>query len=29
LRSEKEMMELIVGIAEKDERILAVYINGS
>jgi len=29
LRSEKEMMDLIVGVAEKDERIRAVYMNGS
>lgn len=29
MRSEKEMMDLIVGIAEKDERIRAVYMNGS
>jgi len=29
LRSEKEMMNLIIGTAEKDERIRAVYMNGS
>ena len=29
MRTEKEMMELILGIAQKDERILAVYMNGS
>ena len=29
MRSEKEMMNLIVGIAERDERIRAVYMNGS
>jgi len=29
MRTEKEMMDLIIGIAENDERIRAVYINGS
>jgi aminoglycoside 6-adenylyltransferase len=29
LRSEKEMFDLILGIAHKDERIRAVYMNGS
>jgi aminoglycoside 6-adenylyltransferase len=29
MRNEKEMMDLIIGIAENDERILAVYMNGS
>lgn len=29
MRSEKEMLDLILGIAEKDERIRAVYMNGS
>jgi aminoglycoside 6-adenylyltransferase len=29
MRSEQEMMDLIIGIAEKDERIRAVYMNGS
>jgi len=29
LRNEKEMFDLIVGIAQKDERIRAVYMNGS
>jgi aminoglycoside 6-adenylyltransferase len=29
LRSEKEMLDLIVGVANKDERIRAVYMNGS
>ncbi len=29
MRTEKEMMELILGIAQKDDRILAVYMNGS
>ena len=29
MRDEKEMMDLIVGIAEKDERVRAVYMNGS
>lgn len=29
MRSEKEMMELILGIAQKDDRIRAVYMNGS
>ncbi|MDZ5472250.1 aminoglycoside 6-adenylyltransferase [Bacillus sp. 31A1R] len=29
MRNEKEMFELILGIAEKDERIRAVYMNGS
>ena len=29
MRSEKEMMDLIVGVAEKDDRIRAVYMNGS
>lgn len=29
MRSEKEMFDLILGIAEKDERIRAVYMNGS
>ncbi|MGM7637165.1 aminoglycoside 6-adenylyltransferase [Bacillus sp. Hm123] len=29
MRSEKEMLDLIVGIAQKDERIRAVYMNGS
>ena len=29
MRNEKEMMDLIIGIAEKDRRIRAVYMNGS
>lgn len=29
MRSEKEMMDLILGIAEKDRRIRGVYMNGS
>jgi aminoglycoside 6-adenylyltransferase len=29
MRNEQEMMSLIIGIAEKDERIRAVYMNGS
>lgn len=29
MRSEKEMMELIIGTAKKDDRIRAVYMNGS
>lgn len=29
MRSEKEMFDLIVGIAQKDDRIRAVYMNGS
>jgi aminoglycoside 6-adenylyltransferase len=29
MRSEKEMFDLIVGVAKKDERIRAVYMNGS
>ncbi|QWU17009.1 aminoglycoside 6-adenylyltransferase [Paenibacillus sophorae] len=29
MRSEKEMFDLILGIAQKDERIRAVYMNGS
>lgn len=29
MRSEKEMFDLILGVAEKDERIRAVYMNGS
>jgi aminoglycoside 6-adenylyltransferase len=29
LRPEKEMYDLILGIAQKDERIRAVYMNGS
>ncbi|MCH1624375.1 aminoglycoside 6-adenylyltransferase [Fredinandcohnia quinoae] len=29
MRSEKEMLEMIVGIADNDERIRAVYMNGS
>ncbi|GED69754.1 aminoglycoside 6-adenylyltransferase [Brevibacillus reuszeri] len=29
MRTEKEMFELILGIAQKDERIRAVYMNGS
>jgi aminoglycoside 6-adenylyltransferase len=29
MRSEKEMMDLIFGVAGKDERIRAVYMNGS
>lgn len=29
MRSEKEMFDLILGIAKKDERIRAVYMNGS
>ncbi len=29
MRSEKEMYELILGIAKRDERIKAVYMNGS
>lgn len=29
MRSEKEMMDLIIGVAERDERIRGVYLNGS
>lgn len=29
MRSEKQMFELILGVAKKDERIRAVYMNGS
>lgn len=29
MRSEKEMYDLIIGTAENDERIRAVYMNGS
>ncbi len=29
MRSEKEMMEIILSTAKKDERIRAVYMNGS
>lgn len=29
MRSQTEMMNLILGVAKKDDRILAVYINGS
>lgn len=29
MRTEKEMYDLIIGVAEKDERIRAVYLNGS
>ncbi|WP_159888596.1 aminoglycoside 6-adenylyltransferase [Paenibacillus puerhi] len=29
MRSDKEMFELILGVAKKDERIRAVYMNGS
>lgn len=29
MRSEKEMLDLILGVAERDERIRAVYMNGS
>lgn len=29
MRSEKEMMDLILGVAERDERIRGVYMNGS
>ncbi|CAG9613824.1 hypothetical protein BACCIP111899_03043 [Bacillus rhizoplanae] len=29
MRSEKEMFDLILGVAKKDERIRAVYMNGS
>jgi len=29
MRTEKEMMDLIIGIAKKDDRIRAVYMNGS
>jgi len=29
MRTEQEMMDLILGIAERDDRILAVYMNGS
>lgn len=29
MRSEKEMFDLIVGVAQRDERIRAVYMNGS
>lgn len=29
MRSEKEMLDLILGIAKDDERIRAVYMNGS
>jgi aminoglycoside 6-adenylyltransferase len=29
MRSEKEMFDLIIGVAQKDDRIRAVYMNGS
>ncbi|MBR3842430.1 MAG: aminoglycoside 6-adenylyltransferase, partial [Christensenellaceae bacterium] len=29
MRSESEMMSLIMGFAERDERVRAVYMNGS
>jgi aminoglycoside 6-adenylyltransferase len=29
MRSEKEMFDIILGIAKQDERIRAVYMNGS
>ena len=29
VRNEKEMMDLILGVAEKDERIQGVYMTGS
>lgn len=29
MRSEKEMMEMIIGVARRDERIRGVYLNGS
>lgn len=29
MRSEKEMFELILGVAERDDRIRAVFMNGS
>ncbi len=29
MRSQSEMMDLILGVAKKDERIRAVYLNGS
>ena len=29
MRTENEMMKLIIGVAENDERIRAVYMNGS
>ncbi len=29
MRSEKEMFDLIIGVAQRDERIRAVYMNGS
>ncbi|USG66560.1 aminoglycoside 6-adenylyltransferase [Brevibacillus ruminantium] len=29
MRSEKEMLDLILGVAQKDERVRAVYMNGS
>ena len=29
MRSEKEMMDLIIGVAKADERVRAVYMNGS
>ncbi len=29
MRNEKEMMDLILGVAEKDERVRGVYMNGS
>lgn len=29
MRIEKEMFDLILGVAQKDERIRAVYMNGS
>ena len=29
MRDEREMLELIVGVARKDDRIRAVYMNGS
>ena len=29
MRTEKEMFELILGVAKRDERVRAVYMNGS
>jgi aminoglycoside 6-adenylyltransferase len=29
MRTEKEMLDLILGVAKNDERIRAVYMNGS
>lgn len=29
MRNEKEMFDLIIGVAHQDERIRAVYMNGS